>query len=372
MIGGATTSRMHTAVKIAPQYDDGVVHVLDASRSVTVAASLLSKEQKPAFLLNLKTEYDKLATDFANKKSTKQYVKFEEAQKNGAVINWANFKPVVPTFTGTKILDNYSLAEIAEYIDWQPFFIAWEMHGKFPAILTDSVIGVEATKLYNDAKKLLQQIIDEKWLTAKGVVGFWDAEKTGADTIVVSSESSNVSLEFLRQQIKKTAGQPNLSLADFIAPGPSPTASLSNQNSAEAPSRKEGVEKAGSGYEWAAPITYPLLKEFALKNRNEPTQAEIALWDRLKSKQLAGFKFRRQHIIGNYITDLVCLDRRLIIEIDGLIHQLAENKESDEIRTQWLQKQGFKVIRFTNDEVIKNTTGVTETITNELKAQPGI
>ena len=217
MIGGATTSRMHTAVKIAPQYDDGVVHVLDASRSVTVAGSLLSKEQKPAFLLNLKTEYDKLATDFANKKSTKQYVKFEEAQKNGAVINWANFKPVAPTFTGTKILDNYPLAEIAEYIDWQPFFIAWEMHGKFPAILTDSVIGVEATKLYNDAKKLLQQIIDEKWLTARGVVGFWEAEKTGADTIVVRSDSSNVSLEFLRQQIKKVAGQPNLSLADFIS-----------------------------------------------------------------------------------------------------------------------------------------------------------
>ncbi len=218
MIGGATTSRMHTAVKIAPQYDDGVVHVLDASRSVTVAGSLLSKEQKPAFLQNLKIEYDKLAEDFGNKRSTKQYIKFEEAQQNGAVIDWANFKPVVPTFTGTKILDNYPLAEIAEYIDWQPFFIAWEMHGKFPAILTDSVIGVEATKLYNDAKKLLQQIIDEKWLTAKGVVGFWEAEKTSADSVEVKNQKSRVNLEFLRQQIKKTAGQPNLSLADFISP----------------------------------------------------------------------------------------------------------------------------------------------------------
>ena len=217
MIGGATTSRMHTAVKIAPQYDEGVVHVLDASRSVTVAGSLLSKEQKPAFLQNLKTEYDKLVVDFGNKKSTKQYLKFQEAQKNGAVIDWANYKPVAPSFTGTKILDNYPLAEIAEYIDWQPFFIAWEMHGKFPAILTDPVIGVEATKLYNDAKKLLQQIIDEKWLSAKGVVGFWKANKVDADTVVVSNESSNVSLEFLRQQIKKTVGQPNLSLADFIA-----------------------------------------------------------------------------------------------------------------------------------------------------------
>ena len=218
MIGGATTSRMHTAVKIAPQYDDGVVHVLDASRSVTVAGSLLSKEQKPAFLQSLKAEYDKLAVDFGNKKSTKQYVRFEEAQKNGAVIDWKNFKPVVPTFTGTKILDNYPLAEIAEYIDWQPFFIAWEMHGKFPAILTDSVIGVEATKLYNDAKKILQQIIDEKWLSAKGVVGFWPANKAEHDTIDVDNESEITKLQFLRQQIKKTAGQPNLSLADFIAP----------------------------------------------------------------------------------------------------------------------------------------------------------
>ena len=218
MIGGATTSRMHTAVKIAPQYDDGVVHVLDASRSVTVAGSLLSKEQKSAFLQNLKAEYDQLVVDFGNKKSTKQYLRFEEAQKNGAVIDWANYKPVAPTFTGTKILDNYPLAEIAEYIDWQPFFIAWEMHGKFPAILTDSVIGTEATKLYNDAKKLLQQIIDEKWLTAKGVAGFWPANKVADDTIDVDNESEIIKLQFLRQQIKKTAGQPNLSLADFIAP----------------------------------------------------------------------------------------------------------------------------------------------------------
>ncbi len=218
MIGGATTSRMHTAVKIAPQYDEGVVHVLDASRSVTVAGSLLSKEQKPAFLQNLKAEYDKLAVDFGNKKSTKQYIRFEEAQKNGATIDWANFKPVAPIFTGTKILDNYPLGEIAGYIDWQPFFIAWEMHGKFPAILTDSIIGVEATKLYNDAKKLLQQVIDEKWLSAKGVVGYWPANKIAHDTIDIKNGASVIQLEFLRQQIKKTAGQPNLSLADFIAP----------------------------------------------------------------------------------------------------------------------------------------------------------
>ena len=218
MIGGATTSRMHTAVKIAPQFDEGVIHVLDASRSVTVAGSLLSKEQKPDFLNGIKKEYDKLKEDFGNKKSTKQYLTFADAQKNGAAINWDNYTSVKPAFTGTKIFNHYSLSEIAEYIDWQPFFIAWEMHGKFPAILTDSIIGVEATKLYNDAKILLQQIIEEKWLNARGAIGFWSAKKTAPDTVVVKHESADVQLEFLRQQIKKAPGEPNLSLADFIKP----------------------------------------------------------------------------------------------------------------------------------------------------------
>jgi 5-methyltetrahydrofolate--homocysteine methyltransferase len=218
LIGGATTSRTHTAVKIAPQYDDGVIHVLDASRSVTVAGSLLSKEQKPAFLNGIKKEYDKIKEDFANKKTVKNYLPFAEAQRNIAVIDWDNFKPVAPTFTGNKVFDTYSLAEIAEYIDWQPFFIAWELHGKFPAILTDKVIGKEATKLYEDANKLLKQIIDEKWLNPRGAIGFWPAKKTAADTVDVFVDNNVIKLEFLRQQIKKAAGQANLSLADFIAP----------------------------------------------------------------------------------------------------------------------------------------------------------
>ena len=323
-------------------------------------------------LQNIKEEYEKLKIDFGNKKSTKQYLKFEDAQKNAAVIDWASYKQVTPTFTGTKILQDYPLAEIAEYIDWQPFFIAWEMHGKFPAILTDSVIGVEATKLYNDAKKLLQQLIDEKWLSARGVVGFWPANKIAHDTIDVDNESEVTQLEFLRQQIKKTAGQPNLSLADFIAPGPSPTINSLNQHSTEAPSQRKGEEKVGFGYEWADPSIYPLLKKFALQNRNKPTHAEAIIWDLVKSKKIEGFKFRRQHIIGQYIADLVCLDRKLVLEIDGLIHQLIDNKESDEVRTRWLQKQGFKVIRFTNDEVINSITEVTETILNELNSQSSI
>ena len=218
LIGGATTSRMHTAVKIAQEYDNGVIHVLDASRSVTVAGSLLSKEQKPNFLSGIKNEYHKLKEDFANRKTVKNYLPFAEAQKNRAVIDWDNFTPVTPTFTGTRIFDNYDLAEIAEYIDWQPFFIAWEMHGKFPALLTDEIIGKAATSLYKDAKKLLQQIINEKWLTARGVIGFWEAKKIAPDTVIVKADREDIELQFLRQQIKKAAGQANISLADFIAP----------------------------------------------------------------------------------------------------------------------------------------------------------
>jgi len=217
LIGGATTSRMHTAVKIAPQYDEGVVHVLDASRSVTVAGSLLN-DQKPAFLGNLKVEYNKLKEDFANKKSVKQFLSLEDAQKNKVKIDWNNFTPVAPSFTGIKIFADLPLQEIAKYIDWQPFFIAWELHGKFPQILSDEKVGKEATKLYNDAQKLLQQIIKEKWLQPRGVIGFWPANSNEKDTITVNNGGEKINLESLRQQIKKADGQPNLSLTDFIAP----------------------------------------------------------------------------------------------------------------------------------------------------------
>jgi 5-methyltetrahydrofolate--homocysteine methyltransferase len=218
LIGGATTSRMHTAVKIAPQYDNGVVHVLDASRSVTVAGSLLNKEQKEDFLGGVKTEYQKLKEDFENKKVVKELLPFAKAQENKTKIDWRTYQPTVPSFTGTKQFDNYDLAEIRKYIDWQPFFIAWELHGKFPAILSDAVVGTEATKLYNDANALLDKVVDEKWLSAKGTIGFWEANSDGKDSIRVRNTKYEVRLEMLRQQIKKATGQPNVSLADFIMP----------------------------------------------------------------------------------------------------------------------------------------------------------
>ncbi|TXT32991.1 MAG: 5-methyltetrahydrofolate--homocysteine methyltransferase [Chitinophagaceae bacterium] len=218
LIGGATTSRMHTAVKIAPEFDLGVVHVLDASRSVTVAGSLLNKELKTPFLSELKIEYGKLKEDFENKKPVKQYLSYEEATNNKVVIDWNNYTPVKPSFSGIKVFENYDLATLRSFIDWKPFFITWEMHGNFPAILSDGIVGAEATKLYNDANALLDQLIAEQWLSAKGVVGFWEAS-ANKDTITVKpANAAPVSLESLRQQIKKAAGQPNLSLADFIKP----------------------------------------------------------------------------------------------------------------------------------------------------------
>ncbi len=217
LIGGATTSRIHTAVKIAPQYDLGVVHVLDASRSVTVAGSLLNREQKPEFLSGIKEDYIKLKHGFDNKKTVKTYLSYKDALQNKVKVDWNNHTTATPSFTGTKVFEDFDLNILRPYIDWKPFFITWEMHGNFPEILTDAVVGKEATKLYNDANALLDKLIAEKWLTAKGIIGFWEASSEG-DDVEVTTGKEYVQLSFLRQQIKKAADQPNLSLADFIAP----------------------------------------------------------------------------------------------------------------------------------------------------------
>ena len=220
MIGGATTSRMHTAIRIAPEYEHGVVHVLDASRSVTVAGSLLNETLKKPFLENIETEYIKLKTDFSNKKSGKQLLSYSDARANKTKIDWATYQPVKPDFIGVKVIEPDNLQEIAEYIDWQPFFIAWEMHGKFPDLLRDEKIGDAASRLYADAQVLLKKIIQEKWLTPRGVIGIWPANATADDTVTIDSPLP-ITLEFLRQQSKKASGQSNTSLADFIAPASS-------------------------------------------------------------------------------------------------------------------------------------------------------
>lgn len=220
LIGGATTSRMHTAVKIEPGYDDGVVHVLDASRSVTVAGQLLNKETKEIFLSEVKAEYEKLRTDFHSKRAVKEYISYEAAAQNRVNIDWDNFEPTKPKFTGTKVFRDFDLSEIRNYIDWTPFFISWEMKGKYPAILQDEHAGKEATKLFNDVNAMLDKVIAENWLQAHGTIGFWNAATTAPDTITLYDEAGNKleQLEMMRQQIKKAASQPNFSLADFVKP----------------------------------------------------------------------------------------------------------------------------------------------------------
>ena len=225
LIGGATTSRMHTAVKIAREYDHGVVHVLDASRSVSVAGNLLNRDHRRDFLEGVSREYAQLRLDFEARKTVKQSISYAAAVANRFKPNWNAFEPVVPKFTGARSFRSVDLSALRPYIDWSPFFIAWELGGHFPDILTDAVVGAEATKLHQDAEAMLSKIITEKWLEAHAVIGFWPANGHGGDTVTLlaekEGEESVVTLEFLRQQSKKAAGQPNLSLADFIAPAES-------------------------------------------------------------------------------------------------------------------------------------------------------
>jgi 5-methyltetrahydrofolate--homocysteine methyltransferase len=223
MIGGATTSRMHTALKIAPAYQGGVVHVLDASRSVSVAGSLLNKH-KDDFLGEIGNEYERLRIEFANKKSNKELISYQDALKNKFRVNWKETTFIAPSFTGRKVLNDINLDDIIPFIDWTPFFIAWELHGKYPGILSDEKVGEAASKLFRDANEMLNQIALEKWLTPSSVIGFWPANSNDCDSIhLLDSENDRqINLEFLRQQSKKAAGQANLSLADFIAPASVP------------------------------------------------------------------------------------------------------------------------------------------------------
>ncbi|HUR65632.1 MAG TPA: vitamin B12 dependent-methionine synthase activation domain-containing protein, partial [Chitinophagaceae bacterium] len=220
LIGGATTSRMHTAVKIAPQYDNGVLHILDASRSVTAVSTLLSKEKKN-LLHKTKEEYEALRTQFLNK-DKKNLIPYNEAVITKEYFDWKNYTPVRPAIEGVKVLKEFDLATIAHYIDWAPFFIAWEMPGRYPEVLTDKIFGTEASKLFTDAQELVEKIIAEKWFRADGVIGFWPASSNNADTITLQSNKGEVRLESLRQQLKKAVGQPSYSLADFVMPAPSP------------------------------------------------------------------------------------------------------------------------------------------------------
>jgi 5-methyltetrahydrofolate--homocysteine methyltransferase len=222
LIGGATTSRIHTAVKIDPHYSGAVVHVLDASRSVPVAGSLISKNTHDNVKKDFKEEYIKLRDDHASRQKDKNFVSFEQATANATKIDWAATTVTEPAFLGNTVFDDYSLEEIAAYIDWTPFFQTWELSGKYPRILTDEVVGEEATRLFNDAQKLLKEVIAGKKLTAKAVAGLYPAIRRGAEDITVFADIERTKelcvLHSLRQQGLKGSGLPNIALADFIAP----------------------------------------------------------------------------------------------------------------------------------------------------------
>ena len=222
LIGGATTSRIHTAVKIDPVYEGPVVHVLDASRSVPVASEFISKESRAGIKLRFKEEYKRLRAEHESRSKDKNYISLAEARKNQTQIDWKETQITQPTFLGTKVLLDYSLEEISTYIDWTPFFQTWMLAGRYPGIFDDKVVGTEAKKLFDDAQQMLQQIIKEKSLKANGVIAFYPASRTLTDDVKLfeneSAELPFAKLHFLRQQNKKAANLPNFSLADFIMP----------------------------------------------------------------------------------------------------------------------------------------------------------
>jgi len=218
MIGGATTSKMHTAVKVAPKFDlNTTVHVLDASRAVSVVQELISDERKEEFRSTIVAEQEVLREKFANKRVTQEYLPIEEARKHPFPTDWDKVEISEPAFTGIKVIDDVPLSELREFIDWTPFFSSWQLKGKYPRILEDKTVGEEAKKLFNDAQSMLDKIIDEKWISAKAIFGIFKANSDNDDVILTTEDTSHT-LNFLRQQPKKKLGQYNYCLSDYIAP----------------------------------------------------------------------------------------------------------------------------------------------------------
>tara|TARA_R110000868_G_scaffold37111_5_gene131395 strand:- start:17712 stop:20399 length:2688 start_codon:yes stop_codon:yes gene_type:complete len=221
LIGGATTSRIHTAVKIDPNYTSPVIHVLDASRSVSVCTDLLNEGNREKFAAGVKTEYSSMRKDHEKRTSRKSLLSFESAKKNRTDIDWETTTYHKPKVIGTKVFEEVDLAELREFIDWSPFFRTWMLTGKYPSILEDEVVGEQAKELLEDAQAMLDEIITNKSLQAKSVIGLFPANSVGEDVVVFEDESRSsqkAKFHFLRQQAEKRTGQPNSSLVDYVAP----------------------------------------------------------------------------------------------------------------------------------------------------------
>ena len=217
LIGGATTSKAHTAVKIDTQYQKTVVHVNDASRAVTVVGDLLQKATSETYKQSIKQDYETFRAKFKNRAQHKKYKSIDEARDNKFQIDWKTTDIVKPNAMGIQVIDNLDLKELVPYIDWTPFFRSWELHGKYPDILTDAIVGEQATELFSDAQKLLKEVLENKLLQAKGVFGLFSANSID-DDIEIEAEEKNYVFRTLRQQLKKREGVPNFALSDFIAP----------------------------------------------------------------------------------------------------------------------------------------------------------
>jgi len=226
LIGGATTSKAHTAVKIDPHYKSAVVHVNDASRAVTVVGDLLQKDRKQGYIKRIKEDYNKFRKGFLNRQETKTYISIEEARTNKFKINWNSTEITTPKELGIQVLEDFDLNKFTDFIDWTPFFRSWDLHGRYPNILTDEVVGAQATELFTDAQQLLKKIISEKLLKAKAIFGLFEANTISQDDIElklpISLEGEGLEgrmlFRTLRQQSQKATGRPNIALADFIAP----------------------------------------------------------------------------------------------------------------------------------------------------------
>ena len=223
MIGGATTSKAHTAVKIEPQYQNDItVYVTDASRSVGVASQLISQSLKPELVANYRNEYEKIRDRHANRRSKRALLPYREAIDNRFLPEWQGYTPPQPSFIGTKVFDKYPLETLVNYIDWTPFFITWDLAGKYPAILDDEIVGEAATSLFNDAQKMLTDLVNQQRIQARAVIGFWPAAQINHDDIQVYTDETRSTelalLHHLRQQAERPQGKPNYSLADYVAP----------------------------------------------------------------------------------------------------------------------------------------------------------
>jgi 5-methyltetrahydrofolate--homocysteine methyltransferase len=276
LIGGATTSRTHTAVKIEPHYHGPIVWVPDASRAVGVCSNLLSDELKDNYVSGVREDYVKVREQHANKKGVK-LISLPTARKNATKIDWENYQPPKPTFIGTKSLSNYPLEELTPFIDWSPFFQTWDLWGTYPQILKDATVGEAAREVFENAQIMLKQIVSEKWLTANGVIGFWPANRVGDSIETYTDVSRSIKAEtfhHLRQQNEKPTGNPNQCLADFIAPKAS---GIDDFIGAFAVTTGLGCDERAKAYE-AAHDDYNAIMLKALADRLAEAFAELLHW----------------------------------------------------------------------------------------------